>query len=116
MHQFLTGEVLEPAEIAASVKRESRTYRWMARFYGRVCRLYALQVLARGGVYIAGGVAAKVPELVLSVEFKKEFYKSATMDAVLRKIPVFLNSNEDSGLWGAAVVGQQLLNFSSSAS
>lgn len=114
VHQFLTGEILEPAEIADSVNRESGTFRWMARFYGRVCRLYALQVLARGGVYIAGGVAANVPELVFSPEFKKEFYKSATMDAVLRKIPVFLNSNEDSGLWGAAVVGQQLLNTSAS--
>ena len=116
VHQFLTGEKLNPSSVADVINRESPTMKWMARFYGRACRLYALQVLARGGVYIAGGVAAKVPELVLSPEFKKEFYKSATMDAVLRKIPVFLNSNEDSGLWGAAVVGQQLLNFSSSAS
>jgi glucokinase len=114
VHQFLTGEVLEPAKIAASVKRESRTFRWMARFYGRVCRLYALQVLARGGVYITGGVAARIPELVLHAEFKKEFYKSTTMNHVLKQIPVYLNSNEDSGLWGAAVVGQQLLNTSAS--
>jgi glucokinase len=109
VHQFLTGEKLDPAGVSAVINRDSPTMRWAARFYGRVCRLYALQVLARGGVYVAGGVAARVPELVLHTEFKSEFYNSTTMGQVLQKIPVFLNSNEDSGLWGAALVGQQIL-------
>jgi glucokinase len=109
VHQFLTGEKLDPAGVAAAINHDSATMRWAARFYGRVCRMYALQVFARGGVYIAGGVAARVPDLVLHAEFKREFYKSTTMGQVLKKIPVFLNSNEDSGLWGAAVVGQQML-------
>ena len=109
VHQFLTGERLDPAGVAAVLNRDSQTMRWMARFYGRVCRIYALQVFARGGVYIAGGVAARIPELVLHAEFKREFYKSTSMGQVLKKIPVFLNPNQDSGLWGAAVVGQQIL-------
>lgn len=109
VHQFLTGEKLDPAGVTAVITRDSPTMRWAARFYGRVCRLYALQVFARGGVYIAGGVAARVPELVLHAEFKSEFYNSTTMGQILQKIPVFLNSNEDSGLWGAALVGQQIL-------
>lgn len=109
VHQFLTGEKLDPAGVTAVIKRDSPTMRWAARFYGRVCRIYALQVFARGGLYIAGGVAARVPDLVLHAEFKGEFYKSTTMGQVLKKIPVFLNSNEDSGLWGAALMGQQIL-------
>ena len=109
VHQFLTGEKLDPAGVTAVINRDSQTMRWMSRFYGRVCRIYALQVVARGGVYIAGGVAAKVPELVRHAEFEREFYKSDTMNRLLKKIPVFLNSNEDSGLWGAAVVGYQIL-------
>jgi glucokinase len=109
VHQFLTGEKLDPAGVTAAINRDSQTIQWMSRFYGRVCRIYALQVLARGGVYIAGGVAAKVPELVLHAEFEKEFYKSDTMGHLLKEIPVFLNSNENSGLWGAAVVGHQTL-------
>ena len=113
VHQFLTGEKLDPAGVTAVINRDSPTMRWMARFYGRVCRIYALQVFARGGVYIAGGVAAKVPGLVLHAKFKKEFYKSTTMDHVLKKMPVFLNSNEDSGLWGAAFIGQQILKAKS---
>lgn len=109
IHQFLTGEKLDPAGVTAVINGDSPTMQWAARFYGRVCRIYALQVFARGGVYISGGVAAKVPGLVLHAEFKREFYKSATMGQVLKKIPVFLNSNEDSGLWGAAFIGQQIL-------
>jgi glucokinase len=105
VHQFLCGEKLEPAEIAAGLTRDSETLRWMARFYGRACRNYALQVLARGGVYIAGGVAAKTPELVTHPEFRQQFRSSKTMGSLLDEIPVFLNSNEESGLWGAAFFG-----------
>jgi hypothetical protein len=32
------------------------------------------------------------------------------MAGELQKIPVFLNANEESGLWGAAFYGQQQLN------
>jgi glucokinase len=74
------------------------------------CRNFALQLLAYGGVYITGGVAAKLPQLVTHVEFKVSFRSSAIMAGELRKIPVFLNANEESGLWGAAFYGQQQLN------
>jgi glucokinase len=110
VHQFLTGEKLKPADVAKGLSHDSETLRWMARFYGRVFRNYALQVLATGGVYIAGGVVAKAPELVTHPEFRQEFRTSKTVAHVLEKIPVFLNSNEESGLWGAAMVATQKLS------
>ena len=109
IHRFLTGEKLTPAEVGSSVGHDSETIRWMARFYARACRNYALQVLARGGVYIAGGVAAKIPALVTHPEFALQFRKSKTMQAMLESIPVFLNTNEESGLWGAAYFAAQAL-------
>jgi glucokinase len=109
VHRFLTGETREPAEAAAEMIPDSETLRWMARFFARVCRNYALQVLARGGLYIAGGVAAKVPDLVTHPEFQSEFRNTVTMAHILGKMPVFLNSNEESGLWGSAMVGLQML-------
>jgi glucokinase len=109
IHQFLSGEKLTPAEIGTGVSQESKTFQWMARFYGRACRNYALQVLARGGVYIAGGVAAKVPVLVTHPEFGLQFRNSSTMQSMLESIPVFLNTNEESGLWGAAYFAAQSL-------
>ena len=105
IHQFLSGNKLTAVEVSAGLSQESKTLRWMARFYGRACRNYALQVLARGGVYLAGGVAAKIPDIVNHPEFKRQFHRSKTMSHMLKKIPVYLNTNEESGLWGAAFAG-----------
>ena len=110
VHQFLTGQKLQPVAVAAELNEDHRSLKWMARFYGRVCRNFALQILAFGGVYIAGGVAAKIPSLVAHQEFTREFRRSKTMAHVLEKIPVMLNSNQESGLWGSAVQGLGLLN------
>jgi glucokinase len=109
IHQFLSGEILSPAEIGSNVPQGSETFQWMARFYGRACRNYALQVIARGGVYIAGGIAAKVPALITHPEFKLQFHNSKTMRSVLEAIPVSLITNEESGLWGAAYFAAQTL-------
>jgi len=109
VHQFLAGEKLTPAEVSAGLSHDSETLEWTARFYGRSCRNYALQVLARGGVYIAGGVAAKIPLLVMHPAFERQFTNSKTMAPMLKKIPVYLNTNEESGLWGAAFFAAQKL-------
>lgn len=111
LHWFLSGEELEPQEITARLTEweKSETLAWFAGFHGRVCRDYALEVLARGGLYIAGGVAARNPEILTHENFKNEFLDSPTMGHLLAKIPVFLIDNQDSGLWGAAFHGQQIL-------
>ena len=109
LHHFLTGERLEPPEVADSLTDESATLKWMARFLGRLSRNYALSVVAFGGMYISGGVAAKLPELVTHREFASAFRKTDVMSHVLDRIPVFLNSDEESGLWGAAMKGVQML-------
>lgn len=109
LHHFLTGERLEPPEVASRLTDESATLKWMARFLGRLSRNYALAVVALGGVYISGGVAAKVPELVTHREFARAFRKTDVMSHVLDRIAVFLNADEESGLWGAALKGVQLL-------
>ncbi len=110
VHRFLSGEELRPAEIAAKLTPGSETLQWMARFYARAARNYALQVLARGGLYIAGGVAVKLPDLVTHPAFAAEFRLSATMAPVLANIPVHLITDEESGLWGAAQLGVQRLS------
>jgi glucokinase len=109
IHQFHTGEALEPGEVAKKFFPGSVTLEWAARFYGRACRNYALWILARGGVYIAGGVAARSPELLTHPEFQREFRSSATMGSILAGIPVFLITDQESGLWGAALFGRQCL-------
>ncbi len=111
VHQFLTGEKLTPAQIAQKLDRNPETLLWLSKFYGRACRNYALEVLAMGGVYIAGGVAARIRGLVKHKAFESEFRSSMTLAHILEKIPVFLIDNEESGLWGAAFFGAQELTI-----
>lgn len=109
LHWFLSGEDLAPKDVTAQLPRSSETLAWAAKFYGRACRDYALEVLARGGLYIAGGVAARTPAMLTHENFSKEFMDSPTMGHMLATIPVFLMDNQDSGLWGAAFHGRQML-------
>jgi glucokinase len=109
LHWFLSGEDLEPPVVAAGFTLESETLAWFAKFFARVCRDYALEVLALGGLYIAGGVAAENPEILAHPDFRDEFLDSPTMGHLLVNIPVFLIDNQDSGLWGAAFHGQQII-------
>lgn len=115
IHEFLTGRELPAHEVAAEwldldeSSEESETLLWASRFYGRVCRNFALDTLATGGLYIAGGVAAKSPILVRHRSFRDEFQSSPKHAALLQRIPVFLIRDEESGLWGAAFAGLQEL-------
>ena len=103
IHEFLTGSQLEPAQVVEQFPQHPETLEWFSRFYGRACRNFALETLSRGGLYIAGGVAARNPAIVLHESFKNEFLDSDTMSNVLAKLPVFLINDQNSGLWGAAM-------------
>lgn len=111
LHRFLTGEKLEPKEVAGKLEQNPETLKWFARFYGRVCKNFALLTVAMGGLYISGGVAAKTPLLIDNEHFKREFRSSETHSRLLSRIPVLLNSNQESGLWGAALRGLQVLTL-----
>jgi len=109
LHTFLTGEDLTPEEVTARLTPECETVAWFSRFYARACRDYALTVLGRGGVYIAGGLAARTPSLVRHEAFAAEFRMSPTMGKLLAGMPVLLLRDQESGLWGAARYGLQAL-------
>lgn len=109
LHKYLTGEELTPAEISARLTPESATTRWYARFYGRACRNWAIALMAQGGLFIAGGIAAKNPMLVNVPEFLEEFHNSHVYLDFLKSISIRLNTNEESGLLGAGFYGRQLL-------
>jgi len=109
IHEFLSGDHLEPAQVAEQFPRHPETVEWFARFYGRACRDFALETLSSGGLYIAGGVAAKNPEIVRHDAFKREFLDSDAMGGLLVRLPVFLIGNQNSGLWGAAMMSARTL-------
>lgn len=110
LHKFLTGEDLDPATVAASIAPESETCRWYARFYGRAARNWVLATTAWRGLFLSGGVAAKNPMFVQVPEFIHEFQAYPKYEKILGNIPVRLNTNEQSGLFGAALCGLQMMN------
>ena len=104
LHWFLASERLTPEEAAARMGQDSPTVRWFARFYGRACRDYVLAVMAQGGLFVCGGVAAKNPVLVRHKAFLREFTDCEGFRELLARTPVTLNANRDTGLFGAARV------------
>lgn len=110
MHQFLTGKKLSPAEAAAEIRPDSETTAWFARFYGRICRVFALHVLPLGGLFVCGGLAAKNPHFVTHSEFLREFTDCPAYAELLADIPVRLVTSPEAGLYGAAEYGRMLLD------
>jgi glucokinase len=102
VHEFLSGERLAPQEVSARLDRSPETAALFARLYGRVARQYVLQVLAWGGLYLAGGVAVKNPGLVQHAAFAQEFTDCAEYARLLGDVPVRLMVDEQSGVYGAA--------------
>lgn len=109
LYQFFTGRKLEPAQVGQALDSHPPTLEWMARFYGRACRQWALQVVALGGLYIAGGLAVKLPSLVRHPAFGREFRLADPTNRILGGIPVSLITDENSGLWGAAAAALERL-------
>ncbi|MCH5277168.1 MAG: glucokinase [Desulfovibrionaceae bacterium] len=110
LHEFLTGQALEPARVTALPDFEhSGTCRIFARFYGRLCRNMALITLARSGLVITGGLASRCPALIRHPAFREEFLAApAQFHDLLRAVPVWHNADPLAGLWGAALAGSRL--------
>ena len=76
--------------------------------YARFAKNFALDCLAFGGIYVAGGIAPKNAE-IFDNDFVKAFEQSHQLKNVLKKIPVYLILNCDVGLLGAGFAGAKYL-------
>lgn len=106
LHRHLSGEDLTPDMVARKITPDDATTRWFARFYARCCRNYCLtKVSACTLLFISGGLAANYPFLVDNDSFRQEFVTSTLKSPYLDQVPIYLNTNENNGLWGAAYFG-----------
>jgi len=105
IHTFLGGEALEPAEIAdradAGDPRAQHAFEIFVDAYGAEAGNMALRVLARGGVFLAGGIAAKNRDRFTDGRFLEAFLRKGRFEDVMRTMPVDLIMNEQVGLLGA---------------
>jgi glucokinase len=94
---------LTAAEISTTQNDNScsqETFEWFIRFYARCARNFALDTLARGGLYIAGGIAAKNHGSF--TDFVEEFIRNEVYENILQNIPIYLITNYNISLTGAA--------------
>lgn len=77
------------------------TFDLYAKFYARCAKNFALDSLARGGVYIAGGIAAKNLPLFKEQSFLSEFINCGRQQELLKNIPVYVITDYNVSLYGA---------------
>lgn len=86
-----------------------KTMQLFMQLYGAQAGNLALMTLPRGGLFIAGGIAAKNLALFEQDYFMQAFLAKGRMQGILAKIPVFLIKNIDVGLHGARLLAAKAL-------
>jgi glucokinase len=76
--------------------------------YGAQAGNLALTTLARGGVYVAGGIAPKIMVKLKSGGFVRAFNAKGRFSALMQSIPLRVVMNPKVGLLGAALVASRL--------
>lgn len=96
---------LHPDAIFAHKNEDPRahdTFMLYTKFYARCAKNFALESLALGGVYIAGGIAAKNIDLFKQPLFMAEFINCAKHVDLLSDIPIHVVADYNISLYGAA--------------
>jgi glucokinase len=78
------------------------TYNKFTQFYGRCAKNLALDTLAQGGIYIAGGIAAKNHAIFKQKIFHSEFLQTKKLATILKQIPIYVITDYNVSLYGAA--------------
>jgi glucokinase len=118
VHAFLLGRPPAPREpdAAGAVQQAAangdpvaaQALDLFCEIYGAVAGDHALAVLARGGVYIAGGIAPRVLGRLASGGFVRAFNDKGSHVALAQRMPVYVVINEHLELLGAAAAALDL--------
>jgi glucokinase len=116
IHTFLNASVQHPsfedpeADAAAEITRIAlegqcpvcvQTLDLWVSMYGAEAGNLALKVLARGGVWVAGGIAVKIRKKMEDGTFFRAFCEKEKFSALLAQIPIQMVLNEEAPLIGA---------------
>ncbi len=82
-----------------------------ATYLGRVAGDLALTFMARGGVYLAGGISQKILPALQKPEFRAAFEDKAPHSALLRSTPTYVVTHPMAALAGLAAYARTPTNF-----
>ena len=102
-----TAEALSPAEISAAGMSMSdpvchQTLETFAGLLGSAAANFALTVGARGGVYLGGGLVAKLSGFLEASPLRRRFDERGDLSAYVQSIPLHLITQPEPGLLGAS--------------
>jgi glucokinase len=100
---YQTPEAVVKAALAGDAGAKA-TVRLFVRLLGRFAGDVALVFKALGGVYIAGGVASRLGELLDEWDFRAAFEGHPPHEHLLKEIPSLLMTRSQPGLLGCAVL------------
>lgn len=107
------NKTIDPAAIIsqAAFKQSDRlceqTMEMFIEAYGAETGNLALKLLAYGGIYITGGIAAKILPLMQDGQFLKTFKDKGRVSSLIDEIPVHIVLNPQVGLVGSVLYGLQ---------
>jgi glucokinase len=111
IHDYLHGRKLLPAEVAQHAYQGDvqalASFDLFASIYGAVVGDYALARMARGGVFLAGGVAGANIELMQRGSFIKAFNAKGVHSELAACMPIHIVTESLLGLYGAACLAMR---------
>lgn len=103
------AETIAAAATSGSDPDAERALALFLEIYGQEAGNLALKMLATGGVYLGGGIAAKLAgNIQKSSRFLSGFCNKGKMEALMKTIPVRVILNADTALLGAGLVASQV--------
>jgi glucokinase len=106
------GREVKTVDLAAEISKAAiaqtdhlceQTMRLFVEAYGSEAGNLALKLLPYGGLYVAGGISAKILPLLKQEPFIKAFHDKGRVSPVLGKVPVYIVLNPKVGLIGSAL-------------
>jgi len=91
------------AALAGTDPTAAWAMRLFARIYGQTAGDLALVAQARGGVYLAGGIAPRILPLLQGEDFMEGFRQKGRFSGWMEAVPVHVILDPDVGLKGAAL-------------
>ena len=107
-HESFESPVANPASditqrgLAGSCKVCVETLGFWVEIFGGATGNFALQTMPLGGIFIAGGIAAKILPKLQDGIFFKSFCGAGKLAQVMARVPITVVVNEDAPMLGAA--------------
>ena len=106
-----TQEAVTAAGLAGSDAKAAETLTLFGTYLGRVAGDLALIFMAYGGVFLGGGIAAKIAPVLKAGEFRKAFTAKAPHEALLERMATAIIIKEDAALAGIAAFARAPTRF-----